>query len=135
LRGTNRKHIKNINVNKQFPTISEMLKIFKTFSLITFTFIVFRTESLIDAFIYFKSIFSNTLFDLPYFLGMRQALILIILIGFLLVIEWLGRSSEYAIKKLFETRHIIIQWGFYFFIAMLILLYGANNSNFIYFQF
>lgn len=135
LRGTHRKHIKNINVNKQFPTISEMLKIFKTFSLITFTFIVFRTESLIDAFIYFKSIFSNTLFDLPYFLGMRQALILIILIGFLLVIEWLGRSSEYAIKKLFETRHIIIQWGFYFFIAMLILLYGANNSNFIYFQF
>ena len=82
-----------------------------------------------------KLFFSSTLFELPYFLGMRQALILIILIGFLLFIEWLGRDSEYAIKKLFKKHHIIIQWIFYFFIVIIILLYGANNSNFIYFQF
>ena len=135
LRGTNRKHIKSINESKQFPTISEFLQIVKTFSLVTFTFIFFRTESLMGAFIYFKIMFSNTLFELPYFLGMRQALILIILIGFLLFIEWFGRDSEYAIKKLFKKYHIIIQWVFYFLIVILILLYGANNSNFIYFQF
>ncbi len=135
LKGTNRKYIKSINENKQLPNISEFLKIFKTFSLVTFTFIFFRTENLSDAFIYLKIIFSNTLFELPYFLGMRQALILIILIGFLLLIEWLGRDSEYAIKKLFKKHHIIIQWVFYFFIVIIILLYGTNNSNFIYFQF
>lgn len=135
LRGTNRKYIKSINEHKQLPNIRELFKIFKTFSLVTFTFIFFRTESLTDAFIYLKIIFSSTLFELPYFLGMRQALILIILIGFLLFIEWLGRDSEYAIKKLFKKHHIIIQWIFYFFIVIIILLYGANNSNFIYFQF
>ena len=66
LRGTNRKYIKSINEHKQLPNIRELLKIFKTFSLVTFTFI-FRTESLTDAFIYLKIIFSSTLFELPYF--------------------------------------------------------------------
>ena len=41
LRGTNRRYLKSINEHKQLPNIRELLKIFKTFSLVTITFIFF----------------------------------------------------------------------------------------------
>ena len=93
------------------------------------------------AFNYISGIFSKSLFSVP---GMNKAaLATLILIAFLLFIEWLGRENNYGIEKLFlsDTHKesklwTFFRWSFYAFIILLIGLFmQLEETPFIYFQF
>nr|WP_260394473.1 hypothetical protein [Riemerella anatipestifer] len=127
-----------------------------TFGLMVFAWIFFRAEDMTHAISYITNIFKPSLFSFPSL--NKAALATLILVGFLLVMEWQGRRGEFALEK-FLTNEIkvgikypqkltnivffkiggnllIMRWLFYSFLLLLIGLFmQTNETPFIYFQF
>ncbi|MEN8122566.1 MAG: MBOAT family O-acyltransferase [Bacteroidota bacterium] len=135
LTNSNRNNLEIVAKGKYLPTLKELSLILFTFSLTAFAWIFFRAENIQHAINYVSKIMSHSLFDMPYFIGIREAALTIILVAFFLLIEWMGREQQYAIKTIGVKSNKLFQWGFYYVIAMIIFLYGASSQNFIYFQF
>jgi len=135
LTNNNRNYLTIVAKGKYFPTLKEIFLMLSTFILTTFAWIFFRAENIQHAINYILKIMSSSLFNMPYFMGIRKAGMVLILIVFFLIIEWLGREQQYAIKKFEFINSKLFKWGFYYFIAILIFLYGAKSNDFIYFQF
>lgn len=131
---TNRKHIEIVAKGKALPSLRDLFDMFITFGLIVFTWIFFRAENVGQAFTYVSNIFSSSLFDFPDL--KKAALSTLLLIGFLMFIEWIGRESNYALEKFLLKKHRLIRWSFYAFIILLIGLFmQTEETPFIYFQF
>lgn len=133
--GKNRRNIDTIAKERFFPTLQELTAMLITFSQVVLAWIFFRSATISDALHYISGIFSRDLFSLPYFLGIRTAVITVVFILMMLVTEWIGRSRQYAIEVVVATWSKPLQWAFYYIIAMLIFLFGSVNQTFIYFQF
>jgi len=138
---TNRNNMDIVAKGRLLPSFKDVLNIIITFLLVAFAWIFFRAENLEHAFNYISGIFSKSLFSVP---GMNKAaLATLILIAFLLFIEWLGRENNYGIEKLFlsDTHKesklwTFFRWSFYAFIILLIGLFmQLEETPFIYFQF
>ena len=50
-------------------------------------------------------------------------------------VEWFGRREQYAIEKMWLNYPKIVRLGIYYGIALMILFYGGQEQEFIYFQF
>jgi len=131
----NRKHLDTIAEGSLFPSIKEIIQIGCTFILTVFGWIFFRAESIQHAFAYISKIFSKTLFDFPIFPNRYQALTTLVLILIFMIFEWLGRDAEYAIEKFGEKRSRYFRWTLYYGIIVCLIIYGASQQEFIYFQF
>ena len=133
----NRVHVTDIVAqNSVFPTITEFFQVIITFFITVIAWIFFRAESLTIAIHYLSKLFSKSLFSIPRFEFMTQALITIILIIFFMMIEWLGREKQYAIEVLDNSFPKLARWTFYSFIIFLIGMYSQTEETpFIYFQF
>ena len=118
--------------SKLFPTIKELINMLTTFILVMLTFIIFRSENIWDAFSYLAIIFSESLFEIPM---MRPPPVILLIMIFVILTEWFGRSGEYALDFFSSNWTKPIRWGFYYIIAMLILLYVGEQQAYIYFQF
>ncbi|MFN3020030.1 MBOAT family O-acyltransferase [Chryseobacterium sp. TY3] len=131
---TNRNNLEIVAGDRMFPTFGELVKMIVTFSLTVFAWIFFRANSVAHAFEYIGGIFNKSLFHFPEL--KKSALATLILVGLLLVVEWLGRRNDYGIEKLLLNQKTWIRWSFYAFIIMLIALFlQTEESPFIYFQF
>ena len=137
---TNRNNMEIVAKGKVLPSIKDLLNIIITFLLVSFAWIFFRAENLEHAFSYISGIFSKSLFSFPKL--NKAALATLILIAFLLIIEWIGREENFAIEKLLISKKQIysniniLRWIFYAFIILLIGLFmQTNETPFIYFQF
>lgn len=131
---TNRANIEIVAYNKALPSIKEFFNILLTFALTVIAWIFFRSNTITDAFGYLKGMFNKSIFSIPQL--QKSAIATIILILFLIIIEWLGRRNHYGIEKLFSHQHRLVRWGFYAFIIMLIGLFlQTHETPFIYFQF
>ena len=106
-----------------------------TFSLTVLAWIFFRAENIDHAWSYLSEIFSKSLFTVPHFRGMRNALTIIILILIFIIIEWLGREEQYAIEKIGFKKKQSFRYIFYYVIILLIMWFGGQQQQFIYFQF
>ena len=120
---------------KLFPSLKEISFMLLTFGLTVFAWIFFRAENISHAFSYTAGILSTSLFEIPKFAGMYDALITIILVGVFVLIEWIGREGQYAIESLVVKWPKYIRWTFYCFISVVIFLFSGNQQEFIYFQF
>lgn len=131
---TNRNNLEIVAGNKMFPSISELFKMIITFGLTVFAWIFFRATSVTHAFEYIGGMFNKSLFQFPQL--KKSALATLILVGFLLIIEWIGRRNNYGIEKLLLNQKRWVRWSFYAFVIMLIALFlQTHESPFIYFQF
>lgn len=131
---TNRNNIEIVAYNRILPSFKELFKIIITFGLTVFAWVFFRANSLPHAFKYIGGIMNKSLFTFPTL--NKSAFATLILISFLIVIEWIGRRNNYGIEKLLLSKHKILRWSFYAFIIMLIVLFlQTQESPFIYFQF
>lgn len=125
-----------IAYNKVFPSIEEMFKVIRTFILIMISWIFFRSETINGSFIYLSRIFSETLFTVPNFSGVRYSLMILFLISFLLIVEWNGRKEEYAICRIGTLWITPFRWCFYSLLVFLIGIFmPTSETPFIYFQF
>ncbi len=141
LLGINTKYKNTVADGHLFPNLKEIFQLVLTFSLAVIGWIIFRAESISQAFGYLYRIIYN---EEPWFGGDSGLLVIGIplLIGsFMLFIEWLQRDKQYALQlsptKWFRYRYV--RWGIFLFIfSSIYISYMVNiedNNQFIYFQF
>jgi D-alanyl-lipoteichoic acid acyltransferase DltB (MBOAT superfamily) len=128
---SNRNNIEIVAMGRMLPSLREVASILITFLITVFAWIFFRAESLTEAFHIVGQLFSKSLFESPNFIPK----IAFILIALFMLIEWLGRESNFAIAKLGLTWPRTIRWGFYFVIITCIIVFNGKEQQFIYFQF
>ena len=124
-----------MNNYKYLTSAFDGLRIIRTFSLVAFSLIFFRAESLQHAFNYISGIFSSSLFSLPKFLNMRDALITLLLVIIFFIIEWQGKNDKYAIEKILTKYSRPVRWAMYYTIVFVIFWFSGKPQEFIYFQF
>jgi alginate O-acetyltransferase complex protein AlgI len=125
-----KKKVKNISLR-------EFINMISTFTLVMLTFIVFRSDTIPQAFDYFKCLFSASLFSIPILpSGKLGALIAFAFILIMMALEWKGRESEYGIAQVGKLWRKPIRWSFYVMILFAIGMFmQTKETPFIYFQF
>ena len=132
----NRMYMNITAENKTLPSVIEIFDILCTFTIITFLWIIFRSENIYHAAEYVSKILSLSLFSIPVFTGRMKALITLILITIFIIIEWIGRKENFAIKNITKFRTSLMKYIAISSITFVILLFGNFGKNqFIYFQF
>jgi D-alanyl-lipoteichoic acid acyltransferase DltB (MBOAT superfamily) len=131
LMNSNRNNIEIVAKGKLLPTFKECFYMLITFLMTVFAWIFFRAASLSDAFHFISTLFSKSLFENPHFIPKFS----LILIAFLMSIEWLGRENAFALSKLGNAWPRAIRWSFYFLILTAIFIFNGKEQQFIYFQF
>ncbi|HLV23529.1 MAG TPA: MBOAT family O-acyltransferase [Moheibacter sp.] len=131
---TNRNNLDVVAKGRIFPSIKEGIQMLITFHLAVFAWIFFRAESVSHAFSYIQNMFSSSLLSMPTL--NKSALATLVLIAFLVFVEWVGREHNYGIEKTFFKQPRLLRWSFYAFVILLIGLFmQTHESPFIYFQF
>ena len=131
----NRANTDTVAQDKYLPSFKEFYQMSITFSLTVLAWVFFRAENIGHAFNYLSTIFSNSLFTIPHFTGMRHGLKTLILICGFIIIEWFGRREQYAIAKLGITWKRPIRYAMYYSIILAIFWFMVEQQQFIYFQF
>lgn len=126
------KYTEIVAQGKILPTPKEVYQIIKTFCLFAFSLIVFRAESITQAYHYIIDLFTVDLFSMPQVYS--GSIILLVIIFFL--IEWIGREGNYGIEGIkSKIKSMPLRWMFYYVIAFLVFYYSGHKQAFIYFQF
>lgn len=129
---TNRNYLNIVATESRRVTLKEISSIIITFLLTVLAWIFFRAENIHQALAIYSKIFSSSLFSFPLYLP-KTILILII---FLIYVEWIGRKQDFAIEKLFLTQSKYLRISFYYSLIFLILFFlQSEPKEFIYFQF
>ncbi len=131
LSNKNRNNVETVAQNNFFPTFKEFISILITFGLTTLAWIFFRAENIGHAFEYIKEIFSASLFTKFEIFPIK----IIFLILIFMAVEWIGRKQEYAIEKIGLKWKWQYRYLMYYVIILFILVFGAKEQEFIYFQF
>ncbi len=135
LKGTLNKK-KQIAKDRLIPTFREFINVIGTFTLIMLTMIVFKSETIVEAFKYYNRLFSTSLFSTPHISAPKINLIFILIyISIMFAIEWIGREDEYAIANLGFKWYKPVRWFMYCSFILIIFYFIGKEQKFIYFQF
>lgn len=120
---------------KLFPSFREIFNMASLFILLMFTFIIFRSDNIGQAFSYYQLLGSKSLLRFPttndgITLGVTLFFILI-----MFIIEWLYREKDYGLQ-IGNIKKPWLRIGIYYLLLLVIFVFRANEANqFIYFQF
>ncbi len=115
------------------PTFSEFMAICTTFILMVFARIFFRVESITHAYHYIGGIFSKSLFEMPKFHSMRNALVVMLLVTIFMVVKWFGREQKYGLGIINKVTNCWVRWFIYYTIIFLKINYFGKEQQFVYF--
>lgn len=139
LSNKNRTHLDIISQGKFLPNPKEAFKMLLTFALTVLAWVFFRAENMSHALAYLSGIFSKTLFTLPQgsdFVGTAiHPFTLLSLLGFFVLVEWLGREHQFALSKLNLLRYRALRFIAYYLLIIAIFVFSGKEQVFIYFQF
>lgn len=128
----NRVNLEIVAQGRIFPNIKEVFQMATTFLLTVLAWIFFRSDDMQHAFGYLFKMLSFDLFSMP----KEFPIYLILLIFFMMMVEWFGREQKYALEKMEILKLKILRWGFYSLVLFLILNFMVTEETpFIYFQF
>ncbi|MFT4661415.1 MAG: alginate O-acetyltransferase complex protein AlgI [Patiriisocius sp.] len=136
----NRKHLDVVAQNTSLPNLREILQIGVTFGMTVFAWIFFRADSINDAVIYIKKMFTGDIMNFTenMFENTREFhsfLFTFVFIAMLIGIEWMQRRKQHGLQDVF-SRSPILRRTLYFILAGIIMLFISNEATtFIYFQF
>lgn len=136
----NRNNLETVAGKKILPNLKEIFQMGTTFFLTVIAWIFFRAENVTVALGYLKKLFSVSLFrisaqDLKHIsTGADIIYYIIILLAFVLV-EWLMRGKQHALQFEEAQNNKVFRWICYYVIGFIIFWFGANQQDFIYFQF
>lgn len=102
-----------------------------TFFLAVIGWIIFRAESIGQAWDYICGICNSSLFTSPDLKGF-SALVMNIFV--LSIVEWLQRNKPHTLD-LSSVNNGFVRWAVYFSVLFLLFAFGGKATNFIYFQF
>lgn len=129
LLGKNRKYTGVVAENSVLPSLRELGQMAGTFALAVVGWIIFRAESIGQAWDYMAHICNRSLFFVPSGSG-KMALLFSAL---LIVVEWVGRRNQFALQHM--PRQAWLRYTVYYLVAAVILFCSGNGATFIYFQF
>lgn len=130
--GINKTYKGEIGSESILKRVKTLFSIITTFSLVSFAWIFFRSETVADAFGFIKGIFTQPFFSKSE-LNMEVKITLFLIIAMLLI-EWFQRNEDHPLKKL-ANRTPLIRWSLYLTIGFVIYLLKGDPQTFIYFQF
>ena len=131
LLGKNRKY-RNVVAEERFlPNIKELGQMLLTFFLVVIGWVIFRADSIGQAWDYIGHIFDSSLFTRPDAAGVTGFTLAIVLMT---VAEWLQRKREHALD-LRTLRLPVLRFALDAAVVFLVIVLGGHSENFIYFQF
>ena len=139
LTGKNRKYTNQVAEGRWLPSLKEVGQMLLTFFLAVFGWIIFRAESIGQAWEYFQGMLQfGTVRALYRFFSLPEIWPTNLFIIILLVIEWLQRNKQHGfegIDKLFLLHNKHLRPILYALLLILIMVFGGKHASFIYFQF
>jgi hypothetical protein len=126
----------SFEANEKWQKVINALGIFITFNAVTFAWILFRANSLADAYWIAGHLFPASGFAKVWTLGLSRAELLVAALSVIIleVIQFAQRHT--AVRKLVSEWPISIRWPVYYLAIFAVLLFGKFGSQrFIYFQF
>ena len=133
LLGKNRTFTDNVAEGRKLPKLKEVGQMLLTFILATLGWILFRAESIGQAWTYVCGIFNKSLFTMPWINSPTYMFPMPLILVILIVLEWNGRHKECPIKL--EKAKKPWQWVLYVLLVIMIFTFGKPAETFIYFQF
>lgn len=135
----NRKNLSVVAENRFFPSIKEGFTMFCTFILVVIGWIIFRADSIGDAFKYIWFSISQFQNISDFYaitrLGLNTVLACtLIMILVMALIDWTQRRKSFGLQ-IVENKPIIIRGGVYLFLIFSIITLAGQQEQFIYFQF
>ncbi len=132
LLGKNRRYRDTVAEGRGLPSLKEFGQVLLTFFFVVIGWIIFRSDTIGDAWQYTHTLFDKSLFSLPFlYIGSKRT---ILFCTIMLCTEWLFRNREHAIFFSAKVR----SWIPYTICCMLMLIileYAPSSQSFIYFQF
>ena len=133
--GKNRKYTDVVATGRWLPNPRELGQMIFTFMLAVIGWVIFRATGIPSAIGYFKSMLSvETLTGFYKIFSDSQAWPMNLYIMIMITVEWINRTKEHGLD-LHDLRPRCLRWAIYYVLIAVILLFGAQSSNFIYFQF
>ena len=123
-----------VGENTLFPTFTEIGQVVLTFSIVTFSRIFFRSESITDAFAFIKRLFTNFSYETyQHPMGYRM-IDYYVLVALFVIYEYRIRKDE---RSPFKFKSKVVRFVIYTLIILLMLLFydSGVDRSFIYFQF
>ena len=135
LLGKNRKYTEVVAVQRTLPTLRELIQILSTFMLAVIGWIIFRAESITQAWEYIGGMWQwGTLRASYRFFYQFDVWPISIFIVIMLIIEWIDRRCEHGLM----LRHVksrALRIIVYYIVVGCILYHYGSQQTFIYFQF
>lgn len=133
LAGKNRKYTNQIAEVRLLPTIKEAGQMLLTFFLAVIGWIIFRAESIGQAWGYICGIIDGSVLSMPWLKAREYYIPTVVSILAMLVIEWLFRKSDFG----FDIRRLPkwLQYVLIYALCLSIFFFSGRNETFIYFQF
>ena len=117
------------------PTTRELTNMALTFLLVMFTFVIFRSDSVGQAFAFYRQLFSASILSVPKMEERLNALITALLIIVMLVAEWRQRDKQHGLQIDF-IKSPAVRVCLYYCVVFAILCFGPSRiTQFIYFKF
>ena len=136
LLGKNRKDRDVVAKDRLLPTWKECGQMLLTFILVTAGWLLFRADDIAQAWTWIRAICSRSLLTMPESLTSRTFVPIAVFRPILVLVEWLQRGQEHALKP-FPVRKAL---NTLFYLAVFIAVFAAavsaqGDRSFIYFQF
>ncbi|TYA71854.1 MBOAT family O-acyltransferase [Seonamhaeicola marinus] len=130
LTNKNRVNTDLVAQGKLFPNVKEVFQMLMTFFITLIAWVFFRADNVAQAFSYVKNMFLESFFSMP---EVWPSTVLL-LVAFFIVVEWIGRSGEFAIENI-DRLNKPFRWAAYILLIILMFSYTGEQQEFIYFQF
>lgn len=134
LTGKNRKYTNQVAEGRLLPSIKEAGQMLVTFLFAVIGWVVFRAESIGQAWEYFCGICNESLFTIPWLNLKSYYLPVVFSIIVLLVVEWIQRDKEHAFDLSGIKSHVL-KFAIYYLMVVVLFWFGGQSETFIYFQF
>ena len=136
LLGKNRKYRDVVAQDRLLPTWKECGQMLSTFVLATFGWLIFRADDITQAWTWIRSICSRSLLTVPESLTSLTFVPIAVFLPILVVVEWLQRDKEHALKPVSGRKAV----NTLFYLAVFIAVFAAavsaqGDRSFIYFRF
>ena len=131
LMGKNRKYRDTVAEGRLLPSLKEFVQMLLTFFLATVGWIIFKADSIGQAWNYMKGICSTSLFSSPDASGVTGFTAAIFI---MLLVEWLQRDKEHGLD-LSGIKVGLVRYVAYLAVLFMTFAFGGHAVNFIYFQF
>ena len=134
LLGKNKRFTDTVATGRILPNIREVFQMLLTFLLVVIGWVLFRAETITDAFAYLGGIFDSSLVSVPYLINRDYYVITFLGIIIMLCAEWIYRHHSHNFT-LSQIKFAWIKWVIYFIMLFLLFINSSPAADFIYFQF